>query len=515
MNLGHLIKTAVVKFEPRTAIVEGNVRLTFGEFNGRINRFANSLIKATGLKPGDRVALLLNNRHEYMEARLALEKCGLVWVALNTLLAEAEILYILKDSQAKVLITEQGFTPKINRILSEVDLITVWVGDSSLIQALKYEFETLIDEGSPEEPNVNVDFKDLCSLNYTSGTTGKPKGAMLSHQCWINVYKNMLVDRDIRTDDKLAHIGPLTHASGSYFMPYFLKGATNVIVEGGFNLDVFLQTIEREQITAFTCVPTMIVRLLNYPGIKKYNLSSLRNIGYGAAPMPVEVIKKAVSLFGPILTQNYGQTEAYMTITNLPKEEHLISGDEMSLRRLSSVGRPYTFVEVRVVDEEDRNVPPGQPGELIVRSEHVMQGYWKLPEETAKVLKDGWLYTGDVATLDEQGYIHLVDRKKDMIISGGFNIYPREVEEILYAHPAIVEAAVIGVQDQEWGEKVKALVVLKPGAKTDVNALIQYCKDRIGFKAPRLIDFLPEIPKNATGKIDKKLLRQFYGKKLG
>ncbi|MCL5934964.1 MAG: AMP-binding protein, partial [Firmicutes bacterium] len=185
---------------------------------------------------------------------------------------------------------------------------------------------------------------------------------------------------------------------------------------------------------------TMIIRLLNHPDLRKYDLSSLRNIGYGAAPMPVEVIRETVQVFGPILTQNYGQTEAYMTISFLPKEEHHLEGPESIRRRLASVGRPYTFVEVRIVDDQGRDIRPGERGEIIVRSEHVMQGYWKLPAETAEVLKEGWLYTGDVATVDEEGFIYLLDRKKDMIISGGFNIYPREVEEVLYTHPYVMEA---------------------------------------------------------------------------
>lgn len=512
MNLGSLIQTTATRFSNKTAVIDGEKSFTFREFNERINKLAHSLINKLGLVKGDRVALLLNNRYQYMESRLALEKCGVVWVPLNTLLAEADLYYIIKDSGARALITEKEFLPRISRSISDFNLTTVWVGEHAIISdSIDYNYEELVQAGSPNILKTEVEFADLCSLNYTSGTTGKPKGVMLTHGNWINVYRNMLVDRDINSDDILAHIGPLTHASGSYFMPYFLKGATNLIIQGGFNIPVFLETIQRKKITAFTCVPTMLVRLLNYPELSKFDLSSLRNIGYGAAPMPLEVIKEAIDKFGPVFTQNYGQTEAYMTITYLSKAEHVANGSEAEQKRISSVGRPYTFVEVRIVDEEGKDVPVGQPGEIIVRSEHVMQGYWKLPVETSKVIKDGWLYTGDVAMRDQDGYIYLVDRKKDMIISGGFNIYPREVEEALYSHTAVMEAAVIGVPDKEWGEKVKALVVLKAGCTISEEDLKAFCKEKIGFKAPRVIQYLSEIPKNSTGKIDKKVIRQLYG----
>lgn len=509
MNLGYLVRTAAKKYESRTAVVDGTVRISFRQFNQRINRLAHSFMTKLCLTKGDRVALLLNNCHHYMEARLALEKCGITWVPLNTLLGEGELAYIIRDAELKAIITENSFISRIREVVSDLKLAAVWVGCALGDEDFQgFDYEDLIAGGSPEEPAAEVDAGDICSINYTSGTTGKPKGVVLSQGNWINVYRNMLVDRDIRTDDVIAHIGPLTHASGSYFMPYFIKGATSVIIPGGFNIPLFLETVEREKVTAFTCVPTMIIRLLNHPDLRKYDLSSLRNIGYGAAPMPVEVIRESLEVFGPILTQNYGQTEAYMTISNLPREEHLVEGSDEVTGRLASVGRPYTFVEVRIVDDNGQDIKPGERGEIIVCSEHVMQGYWKLPEETAEVLKGGWLYTGDVATVDKDGYIYLLDRKKDLIISGGFNIYPREVEEVLYTHPFIMEAAVIGVPDSVWGEKVKALVVLKEGKEITAEELSSYCKEKIGFKSPRVIEFVTELPKSGTGKIDKKALRE-------
>lgn len=278
-------------------------------------------------------------------------------------------------------------------------------------------------------------------------------------------------------------------------------------VQGGFDIPRLLATIDEEKVTAFTCVPTMLIRLLGHQDLKNHDLSSLRNIGYGASSMPVEKIREAMEVFGPILTQNYGLTEAYMTVCTLPKHDHKLSGTPEEVKRLGATGRPYTFVEVRVVDENFQDVTPGERGEIVIRSDHVMQGYWRLPEETAKAFRDGWLLSGDVATVDEQGYVYIVDRKKDLIISGGFNIYPREVEEALYEYPAVEEAAVIGVADPEWGESVKAFVVLRKGSQTTEKELIDFCKTKIGFKKPRYVAIVSELPKSSTGKIDKKLLK--------
>lgn len=509
MNLGYLLARASQYFSDRIALIEEGKRFTFRQFNQRVNRLANGLL-GLGLAKGDRVGLLLENCHQYLEARSALEKCGIVYIPLNILLSAEEQSYILADAGARAVICSARFLERVERMRRQLPRLetVVAVGAAVEGQAGYREFERLVEEGSPSEPPVEVSSTDLCSLNYTSGSTGRPKGVMLSQGNWMAVYRNMLVDRDIQRDDLLGHIGPLTHASGSYFFPYLLRGAASLIIPGGADIDRLLFTIARERITAFTCVPTVLQRILNHPELHRYDLSSLRNIGYGAAPMPVEQIRQAIKVFGPILTQNYGLTEAYMTVCNLRKEDHVLEG-ELS-RRLASVGRPYTFVEVRVVDEQGNDLPPGEKGEIIVRSDHVMQGYWNLPQETAAVLREGWLYTGDVALTDEDGYIYIVDRKKDMIISGGFNIYPREVEEVLYSHPAVREAAVIGVPDPDWGEIVRAVVVVDAGAGLREEDLMVYCREKLGFKRPKEIRFIAEMPHTSTGKIDKKALRQEF-----
>jgi acyl-CoA synthetase (AMP-forming)/AMP-acid ligase II len=258
-------------------------------------------------------------------------------------------------------------------------------------------------------------------------------------------------------------------------------------------------------------VPTMIVRLLNHPSLKKYDLSSLRSIAYGAAPMAEDKIKEAIRVFGSVLSQGYGQVEAPMTITKLSKEDHMTDGSPEKSKRLLSVGKPYLDVEVKVVDDDDKEMPTGEVGEIIVRSDHQMIGYWRNEEQTKIALKNGWVHTRDMGYMDELGYVFLVDRKGDMIISGGFNIFPREIEELLNTHPAVLEVAVVGVPDEEWGESVKAVVSLKAGQKATEKELIDYCKKTLtGYKRPKSIDFLPELPRNNTGKIDKKTIKAKY-----
>jgi acyl-CoA synthetase (AMP-forming)/AMP-acid ligase II len=278
-----------------------------------------------------------------------------------------------------------------------------------------------------------------------------------------------------------------------------------------FDIEEFLKTIQDERITNLMLVPTMIVRLLNHPSLKKYNLSSLRSIGYGAAPMAEDKIKEAVKVFGPILSQGYGQVEAPMTITRLSQEDHLTDGSPEKAKRLLSAGKPYLDVEVKIVDDDDNEMPTGEVGEIIVRSDHQMVGYWKNEEQTRIALRNGWVHTRDMGYMDELGYLYLVDRKGDMIISGGFNIFPREIEELLNNHPSVLEVAVVGVPDEEWGEAVKAVVVFKQGKEATEKELIEYCKKTLsGYKRPKTIEFLPELPKNNIGKIDKKTIKAKY-----
>jgi acyl-CoA synthetase (AMP-forming)/AMP-acid ligase II len=305
---------------------------------------------------------------------------------------------------------------------------------------------------------------------------------------------------------------PLYHGAGSYVAPVWIRGATHVIVSD-FDPEIILEAIEKEKVTVLKTIPTLLIRLIGHPDIKKRDLSSLRTIVYGASPMPTGKLKEAISIFGPILIQTYGQSEAPNTITLLKKEDHIIKGTPQEVARLSSAGRPYSEVEVRIVDEKGNDVPPGVEGEVIVRGDVTMGGYWMDPIKTAETFRDGWIYTGDIGRWDELGYLYLVDRKGEMIISGGLNIYPSEVEQVLNEHKAVLEAAVFGVPDESWGESVKAVVVLKPGFKASEQELIEFCRNSLpGYKKPKSVEFRDTLPKSGAGKILRKALKDEYWK---
>jgi acyl-CoA synthetase (AMP-forming)/AMP-acid ligase II len=360
-------------------------------------------------------------------------------------------------------------------------------------------------------PKIQVDEDDLAMLFYTGGTTGVPKGSMHTHEGIINVVMNLQSEYlQLNRTDTLLSPGSLAHANGFRAILCFLEGAKFIIPEAFLPKEI-LETIEREKVTVLCTVPTTLIRLSSSPDFKKYDLNCIRLVTYGAAPMPTDKLKEVLKTFGNRLAQSYGQAEALMAITHLSKEDHMLEGSEKDVRKLASAGRPYSTVEVRIVDDQGEDVKPGGVGELIVKGKITMKGYWNNPEATAETIKDGWIYTGDIGTADEDGYIYLIDRKKDIIISGGYNIYAREVEDLLHAHPAIAEAAVIGVPDDECGESVKAVVTLKPGMSATEEEIIQFCKERLSsFKKPKSVDFVAELPKTSIGKISKKDLRAKY-----
>ncbi|MAG66950.1 MAG: AMP-dependent synthetase, partial [Pseudomonadales bacterium] len=338
------------------------------------------------------------------------------------------------------------------------------------------------------------------------------KAAMLSYGNRKALIRKSLASPTRRAEpgDRMAHVGPITHASGMQIMPLLKAGVCNYLVEQ-YDDRGLLETIQSERITRLFMVPAMINRLVNLPGVEDYDLSSLNLIIYGAAPMAPTLVKRAMEVFGPILAQGYGAGETCSLVTILTEADHLDSTD--NYRRLASCGRCYFETDLRVVNEQFEDIKPGEIGEIVTKGEDIMQGYWNAPELTAEVMRDGYYLTGDLATVDELGYIFIVDRKKEMIISGGFNVYPTEVEQVLYAMPDIFEAAVVGVPDDQWGEAVKAVVVLKPGKQLDAEAIIAYCGEHLaGFKKPRSVDFVDELPKNPNGKVVRRLVRDAYWK---
>jgi acyl-CoA synthetase (AMP-forming)/AMP-acid ligase II len=497
--LGALAAQAARKFAARPCLVYGERRWSYAEVDAIAEALTAALMRQ--LSAGARVGLFMSNRPEFVFLQLALERAGMVRVPLNARSTAHEVAMILEDCGAEALFFDAVTSERAAEAAGRFPHL--WLCQADREDASNGPRWSQLVSHSEGRRAAGVGADEVCSINYTSGTSGKPKGVVLTHRNWAAMYRNMLVDRDIRGDDVFVHVGPLTHSSGAYFLAWFLRGACNVLVEGS-GLDAMLHTIAREKATVFTCVPTVLTRMVNHPDIERLDLASLRAIGYGAEPIPFNTLEKALARFGPILTQNYGLTEAMMTVTLLKPEEHFTAANAP---RVGCIGRPYTFVEVVLRAPDGREVTLGEVGEITIRSEHMTGGYWNRPEETAKVLRDGWLYSGDLATRDADGYITLAGRSKEMLISGGFNIYPAEVEALLTSHPSVLEAAVVGVPDATWGEIAVAYVSLVPDAALDQEALQAHCKPILGIKTPKVFNFVDQLPKNANGKIDKPVLK--------
>jgi long-chain acyl-CoA synthetase len=507
---GGMIRWPKENYPDKIAIKFEGQEMTFRQVNERINRLANGLI-ALGLKRGDRVAALLYNSHRAIETRFALMKAGLCMVPINIRQTEEENSYITNHSESNTVILDDEYLPKWERMKGQCPIVhTVIVAEESPASGLSYE--ELIRSASPGEPEVMVSLDDLERIAYTSGTTGRPKGVMKTIGNDLARLRNDFLNQDYLTSsrDIMLNVAPLTHAARELFRKHYLKGACNLIFRR-FDEEEILETIQRERVTAAMFVPTMIVRLVLHPRVRDYDLSSLQRIYYGTAPIAAEKLRLACDLFGNILRQSYGLTEATQPVFLLFPEDLAIPDAEKRARRLTSAGRPALGIEVRIVNEWCGDVAQGEAGEILIRGENVMKGYWRDPEATKEVLRDGWFFTGDVAKRDEDGFIYIVDRKKEMIISGGFNIYPREVEQAVESHPAVAEAAVIGIPDETWGEAVKALVVLKPNGIATADEIIELCRTKIAsYKKPHSVEFVELLPKNFQGKVMRRALRDQY-----
>lgn len=515
MNVKYLINRAVREYPDKTAIVYDGVRRTFRELDKRVNALANGLLKM-GVKKGDRVGMLLTNRPEFIEIDFALAKTGIVRVPLNSRLTAADHRYMLDDSEADLLIFGEGFTEAVKAIRPDLKTVKRFIRVSEGLSREQtpgaIDYERLIGENAPEDPFGEIVEEDLHTLFYTSGTTGKPKGAMLSQKSWANVAVNLILDYGAVSDDVILNTQPLSHGAGFFVLPYFIRGATNVLIPE-FKPSIVFETIERERVTVLKLVPSMLYQLLDAPEKNRYYLGSLHSIIYGGSPIAVPRLEEAIRFFGRKLVQLYGQAEAPMCISTLSRADHVVEGSQEAVKRLNSAGKPCVNVEVRIVGDDGQDRSPGEVGEVIVRGDHLMQGYWKLPEATADTLREGWVYTGDLGYFDPAGFIFLVDRKRDVIISGGFNIYPKEIEDVIINHPSVKEVAVIGVPDEKWGEAVKALVVSIEGVEIKEEELIDHCRHHLaGFKKPKSVEFLKSLPRNPYGKVQKTVLREPYWK---
>ncbi len=514
MLMRDIIRRNAVKFPNKKALIYGDQSTTYYEFNQRVNRLGNSLLQL-GIKKGDRLAAILHNGPEFFELYFASAKIGSIFVPVPNTLKQKELVDILKYLTPRFLVTDPDFEKLIGPISSQTDFIEIFIGLEGCSSGNFKEYESLVNQGDPKEPQVSISEDDVMNIFLTSGTTGKPKGVMRTHKCNFLGSMTEAIEMKLEYDDRAVYLFPVYHAAFESAALRHILMANSILIrrEGGFNAKEVLATLSKEKITVCQFVPTMINVLLQEEDIEDYDLSHLRLIVYAASPMPEALLKRAMRKFNCKFVQMYGQTESAPLITLLRPEDHVLQGTQAELARLVSAGRPVLNYEVKIVDAADKEIAVGDVGEIVARGEAMPIGYWGLPEETERTYKDGWLHTGDVGRIDEEGYVFIVDRKKDMIISGGKNIYPREIEEVLYRHNAILEATVIGVPDEHWGEAVKAIVVLIEGFKTTEDEIITFCGENLaGYKKPKTVEFKKELPKNPAGKILKKEIKNEYWK---
>ncbi|MGD8564321.1 MAG: AMP-binding protein [Desulfarculaceae bacterium] len=511
MKPGLFFLWPVDRYRERTALVLGEERLTFGQTDAAINRLCHGLL-SLGLHTGHKVAVLMGNCLEAAFSIFAIPRAGLTYVTLNARHSAREHLEVLQDAGVDALIAGEEFIDLIQPVLDQA------AGLKHLI-ALGPErpgwlsYEALTAGQDETWPEIEVDPEnDIERIHYTSGTTGRPKGAVwpfaMSKRVIASILMNM--DKPLGPADVNLNIGPLTHAAGLMMMVYYCRGATNIVLPR-FDEKLVLSTIERERVTSVLLIPTMLYRILARNDLADYDLSSVNRVWYGTAPMAVDRLRQGIELFGSVFRQNYGMTEIPQPITFLGPEDHITQGSAGEVRRLSSAGRPALGVEVRVVDEQGNDLSSGQIGEIIIRCDKMISGYWNLPQETAAAFRDGWFHTHDMGTWDQSGFLYIMDRKNDMIITGGFNVYPREVEEVIMELEGVAEVVAIGVPDPLWGEAVKALVVLQPGWEVNTETILEHCRKNLaGYKMPKSVDYIQAAPKNLYGKIDRRALREPY-----
>jgi acyl-CoA synthetase (AMP-forming)/AMP-acid ligase II len=513
MHLAYHFQRAVQRHPRRVALVEHGRTWTYAEFVDRLQRVGTAL-HGLGLTRGDRVAILVPDTREYLESDYGAMAAGLVRVPLDPRLTRGELLAQLSDAGARALVFGQADAERVVDLPSDLaDLRSlVQVGGSAgsgtagsglAAGARLYDYEALLggarggalDSGDPTE---------LAALNYTGGTTGRPKAVMLSHRNLVACVQNVLIDRPVYPEDVFLNVRPLWPIASVLVLVQILGGAS-VVLGGRFQSERFLTQLQRHRVTATSLVPTLLIRLLDQTDPRQHDLSALRTIDHGAAAIPPEVFLRALDVLGPRVGVLYGLSEAPWT--------SYLSGAELAdpaqrERLVRTVGRELFGHRMVIRDEGGAPLPPGTPGEITIQGDHVMQGYWRQPETTALALRDGWLHTGDLGCLDADGYLSVVGRTKEVIRSGGNSILPVEVEHVLLAHPAVAEVAVIGVPNREWGENVKALVVLRPGAEATTEDLIAHCRAHLAsFKQPRVVEFVKSLPRSHYGKILKKRLQ--------
>lgn len=513
MLLHEVSQMGAHKFGARDAVRWDDGVLTFSDLDESVRCLAGALMAVTDR--GDRVGILAENLAPFVTAYYGVPAAGTALTFLNYRLHPREWVWILNNAEAKVLLIQAKFyeslAPFFEEITSLKKLVVIQDGSAVVDGATTYE-----DFLASALPAVREDLTEdeIAWIIYTSGTTGFPKGAMLSHKNILTAVISLMVEAEPRPREHSLVAFPLCHVAGFTVPSTHLRGGM-VILAPSFDPVGWMKLVDRFEVTGTSMAPTMLDMILRHPDVNRYSLSSLETVGYGASAMPVELLRRAIQRFGPILQSGFGMTELSGNVLIFRKQHHLraVEGEE---HLLASCGLPMALADVRVVDDDFKECQPGVVGEIVVRSDQVLTGYFRNPEATISSFHEGWFRTGDLARRDEEGFFYIVDRKKDMIISGAENVYSREVEEVIYQHPDVIEAAVIGLPDPKWGEVVTAVVVAKPGSNLTGESVIDFCRDRLGgYKRPRRVFFVDVLPRNASGKALKRELRDQFGSDAG
>jgi acyl-CoA synthetase (AMP-forming)/AMP-acid ligase II len=500
MDIASYLAQNARKTPEKLAIVYEDRSYTYQQFNEEVNKLAHGLL-GLGIQKGQKIALMMKNSDQFVFSFFAGAKLGAVIVPVNFRLTASEVHYILEQSETEMVICDDEFEDIIASAREGTNITHVITTGTPKAVGHR-SFDNVLSQNITN-PQIEVSDHDDLEILYTSGTTGKPKGALFDHKQIFNVGLTMMISMGINQEERFLHIAPLFHSAqlNLFLISGVILGATHII-HRDFHPVTTLQAITQHKITHFFGVPAMYTFMLQVPNAVDYDLSSIKRCGYGAAPMAPEVVRKSMELF---------RTDQFFNLCGLTEAGPggILLGPDGHKHHLGKGGKAAFLTEARVVNEEGKDINPGTVGEFVIKGESIMKEYYKKPEETAKIVKDGWLYTGDLATIDEEGYITLVDRKKDMIISGGENVYSIEVEEVLYEHPAVLEAAIIGLPDEVWGESVAAVIVPKQGTTVDEQELKTFCRQKLaGYKVPRRIFIEEALPRNASGKILKYQLRE-------
>jgi acyl-CoA synthetase (AMP-forming)/AMP-acid ligase II len=498
------------RYRDKVAITTPTISRTYGEIDSRSNALANALVDL-GVRKGDRVGICVGNQIEYVEAEWAVLKVGAVRVPMLSSASVDELGYYIDFADVEWVFASQEPRDALRGLKKDLEsrgkrLSIIEIGASP---DAELDYETLLSSAPDTALPNDLTKDDLYAIRFTGGTTGRPKGIAMSHRTVMGMVNNMLLALDPHEDDVFCHFHPLSHAAGMLLQTWWMRGARQVILPAfDFRPDPLLDVVEREGVTCLFTIPTALNVILDSPELRQRDTSTLRQIFYGGAPIAPSRITEALDAFGPILCQVYGHSESPMVLSVLDPQDHVFEGAPPA--RIASAGRQVYNVDVRIIDAEGRDCEAGEPGEIISRGDNAFVGYWKNDELTAqRRLEGGWIRSGDIGCWDEDGYLHLVDRLDDMIITGGFNVWPAEVETVVAAHPGVAEAVVVGMPDDHWGEAVTAVVIARPGARVDPDELRTFAKERLpGYKVPKAVHVLDHaLPKSPVGKLLRRAVR--------